>query len=155
MNKLILTLIAITFTVALAFAQSAAKIAEQDVIAPTAVAARLADAKQQKPVILQVGFETLYRSNHITGSDYAGPASTAAGLDVLKKALANVAKDREIVLYCGCCPWDHCPNIRPAIDAVHGLGFKNVKAMMIEQNLDTDWIKKGYPVVTLGAGGTQ
>jgi hypothetical protein len=155
MKKLILAAIAVSFMLGLGFAQTAPKVPDNDIIQPSAVAARLADNKQPKPLILHVGFETLYKSNHIPSSEYAGPASTPAGMEVLKKALANIPKDREIILYCGCCPWDHCPNIRPAIEAVHNLGYKNVKAMIIEQNLDVDWIKKGYPVVTLGSGGAQ
>lgn len=152
MKKSILTLTAVMSMAALTVAQSKTTAPEKDIIQPSEVAAKLADSKHEKPFILQVGFESLYRSNHIPGAQFAGPAFNAAGLELLKKALVNVPKDREIVLYCGCCPWDHCPNVRPALQAVRDLGFKNVKAMIIEQNLDVDWIQKGYPIIKLGGG---
>ena len=97
------------------------------------------------PLIIHVGFNVLYRSSRLPGSVYAGPASKPEGIEDLKRAVAGQPKDRQIVLYCGCCPWDKCPNIRPAFALLHELGFKNVKALEIPENLKTDWIDKGYP----------
>lgn len=99
----------------------------------------------KSPLMIQVGFDVLYRSSHIPGSIYAGPASKPEGIESLKKAVEGQPKDRQIVLYCGCCPWDKCPNIRPAVAALKAMGYTNVKAMMVEQNFKTDWIDKGYP----------
>ena len=113
---------------------------DSDVVGPEAVAKDVAT-----PLLLQVGFDVLYRAAHITGSVYAGPASKPEGIEALKKAVAGQPKDREIVLYCGCCPWDKCPNIRPAFAALHDLGFTRVKVMVVPENLKADWIDKGYP----------
>ena len=88
----------------------------------------------------------MYKSKHIPGSVYAGPGSKEAGLDDLKKAVAGVAKDRQILLYCGCCPWDHCPNMKPAYSLLKSLGYTNIKVMEIPQNFAKDWVEKGYPV---------
>jgi rhodanese-related sulfurtransferase len=99
----------------------------------------------KSPLIIHVGFAVLYRASHIPGSNYAGPASKPEGLEDLKKAVAGQPKDRQIVLYCGCCPWDKCPNIRPAIAALREMGYNNVKALELPENLKTDWIDKGYP----------
>ncbi|MES1262295.1 MAG: rhodanese-like domain-containing protein [Acidobacteriota bacterium] len=112
----------------------------QDLVQPKDVAADIGT-----PLLLHVGFPVLYRSAHITGSRYAGPGSKAEGIETLKKAVAGQPKDREIVLYCGCCPWDKCPNMRPAFAALHALGYTHVKAMVIPENLKVDWIDKGYP----------
>ena len=60
-------------------------------------------------------------------------------------AVSNVPKDSEIILYCGCCPWDHCPNLKPAFSLLHGMGFANVKVVEIPTNFTTDWLAKGYP----------
>jgi thiosulfate/3-mercaptopyruvate sulfurtransferase len=98
------------------------------------------------PLLLHVGFDVLYRASHITGSVYAGPASKPEGIEALKKAVAGQPKDRDIVLYCGCCPLDKCPNIRPAFTALHEAGFTRVRVMEIPQNLKTDWSDKGFPV---------
>jgi thiosulfate/3-mercaptopyruvate sulfurtransferase len=145
---MIRTLLVILITASIAL--PAATWDQKDLVQPKDVAARL--KSNPKPLILQVGFETLYKSSHLPDAEYAGPASNPKGLEAIRKAVANVAKEREIIIYCGCCPWDHCPNIKPAFDLLKGLGFKNVKAMMIANNLDADWIKKGYPIISLSSG---
>jgi len=50
-----------------------------------------------------------------------------------------------IVLYCGCCPWNHCPNVKPAYDALQAMGFRNLKVLYIANNFGADWVDKGYP----------
>ena len=97
------------------------------------------------PVVIQVGFETLYRSNHISKSEYAGPASTAQGLESLRKKLSSIPKDADLVLYCGCCPFDKCPNVKPAFTLAKDMGFTKVKVLMIGTSMQEDWISKGYP----------
>jgi len=111
-------------------------------------------AVKELPVALfiHVGFPVLYRSVHIPNSVYAGPGSTAEGLADLRKAVAGLPKSREIVLYCGCCPFDKCPNIRPAFAALREMGFTHVKAMMLPTNLKTDWIDKAYPTDKRASG---
>jgi hypothetical protein len=111
-----------------------------DVLQPGQVAKDL-----NTPLVIHVGFPVLYRASHITGSKFAGPGSKSEGIDDLKKAVAGQPRIREIILYCGCCPWDKCPNIRPAFAALQDLGFMNVKVMMVPTDLKTDWIDKGYP----------
>ncbi len=95
---------------------------------------------------MHVGFRTLYREGAIPGSVYAGPASRADGLDALQKALAPLPRTRTVVLYCGCCPWSHCPNVLPAYNAARGMGFKDVRVLYVANNLDRDWAGKGYPI---------
>jgi thiosulfate/3-mercaptopyruvate sulfurtransferase len=106
----------------------------------------IADKKAAQPQIFQIGFETMFKTQHVPGSIYAGPGRTAAGLELLQKAVAGVPKDRMIVLYCGCCPWDHCPNMKPAYTLLHGLGYNRVKVVEIPTSFQVDWIDKGFPV---------
>ena len=113
---------------------------DKDLLQPKEVAANL-----KGPLVLHVGFNVLYRAAHIPGSEYAGPGSKAEGLELLKKAVAGQAKDREIVLYCGCCPWEKCPNIRPAFSALHEMGFTRVRVMVVPKDFKADWDDKGYP----------
>lgn len=101
-----------------------------------------------KPVLLHVGFGLLYRTKHIPGTIYAGPGNKPEGIADLRKAVGSFKKDQEIVVYCGCCPWVQCPNMKPAFEELKKLGFKNVKALMIETNFKTDWTEKGYPVTS-------
>ncbi len=104
-----------------------------------------ANRELKNALVIHVGFSVLYRAAHIAGTQYAGPGSKPEGIAELKKAVAGQPRDREIILYCGCCPFDKCPNIRPAFAALHAMGFTHVKAMVIDANLKTDWIDKGYP----------
>lgn len=115
--------------------------ADIDLIQPDQAVKELGGA-----LVIHVGFPVLYRSTHIPGSIYAGPGSKDEGIADLKKAVASQPRTREIILYCGCCPFDKCPNIRPAFAALRGMGFTHVRAMMLATNLKTDWIDKGYPI---------
>ena len=109
--------------------------------------ATLADALKghSPPRILQVGFGVQYRSKHIPNSEYAGPGSKPEGLEALKKAVAQAPKNQPIAIYCGCCPWDHCPNIRPAFKELQSLGFTDIRILSIPTNFTKDWLDRGYP----------
>ena len=119
--------------------------AEMVLIQPGDLATQLA-TKDPKPAIFHVGANLLYRGKHIPGSIYAGPGSRPDGLEALRVAAGKLPRDREIILYCGCCPWSNCPNVKPAVDALRQMGFTRVKAMFVETNFAKDWIDKGYPV---------
>jgi rhodanese-related sulfurtransferase len=99
----------------------------------------------EKPLILQVGSHVLFQQAHIAGSEYVGAASTDSGLQALKRRVEGLSKTKFVVLYCGCCPWSHCPNAEPADKTLRGLGFSNVKTLYIANNFGTDWVQKGYP----------
>jgi 3-mercaptopyruvate sulfurtransferase SseA len=116
-----------------------------DLIQPAQFAARLKDPSAPKPTIYYVGFAVLYRSKHIPGAEFVGPGSKQEGLQSLREAALKHARADEIVIYCGCCPWDHCPNLRPAFIMLHELGFKRVKVLNLPTSLVKDWLEKGYP----------
>jgi thiosulfate/3-mercaptopyruvate sulfurtransferase len=116
-----------------------------EVIHPEDLAKQIQD-KGNAPAVFQVGFANLYKSKHVPGSVYAGPGNKEEGLAELKKAVAGVPKDRQIVLYCGCCPWDHCPNMKPAYSLLRSRGYTKIKVVEIPNNFAKDWIEKGLPV---------
>lgn len=95
-------------------------------------------------LILQVGSRILFDEAHIPGAEYAGPASRPEGLETLRNRVTNLPRNRAVVLYCGCCPWDHCPNIGPAWELLHRMGFTNVRVLYIADNFGADWVAKGY-----------
>ena len=97
------------------------------------------------PAIYHVGFNVLYRSKHIPGSIYAGPTAKPEGLAALRAAVEKLPRSQEIVVYCGCCPWDHCPNIKPAMEMLKQMGFTKARALYIPVNFKADWIDHGYP----------
>ncbi len=106
----------------------------------------LRSAHGPKPLILHVGHRFLYSQAHIPQSEYMGPASEPDGIQQLRKRLAGVRHDQFIVLYCGCCPWEVCPNVNPAYAELRRMGFTNVKVLYLLHNFRTDWVQKGYPV---------
>jgi hypothetical protein len=57
-----------------------------------------------------------------------------------------VPRSANLVIYCGCCPFDHCPNIRPAYKALHEMGFVHVRVLVLPTSFAADWVEKGYPV---------
>ncbi len=135
--------IAIAFS---AFAYQASTIPTSHLINPDELAKLLASPKGQKPLLIHVGFHVLYLQGHIPGSEYFGPGSDANALHRLRDRVQSLPLTKFIVIYCGCCPWDHCPNLKPADDALRALGFTNVKALYIPNNIATDWRDKGYPM---------
>jgi hypothetical protein len=64
----------------------------------------------------------------------------------LRERASGLQKERLIVIYCGCCPWGRCPNIRPAYEQLQSLGFKHVNVLYLANNFGSDWVNKGYPV---------
>jgi hypothetical protein len=99
-----------------------------------------------KPLVLQVGSRVLFAQAHIAGSEFAGAGSQPEGLEQLQKRVSSLPRQTMIVLYCGCCPWNRCPNVGPAFSLLRRLGFTNAKVLYVANNLGTDWVDKRYPV---------
>jgi hypothetical protein len=107
---------------------------------------RILLTKAAKPIIVQVGARMFFAQTHIAGAIFAGPGSQAAGLQLLEAKMAGVAKDQLIVLYCGCCPWERCPNIAPAYQRLLQLGYTKVQVLYLANSFGEDWVNKGYVV---------
>ncbi len=114
-------------------------------ILPEELVKLLQNQGKKKPLMIQVGSHVLYTQAHSPGSEYIGPASSEAALQQLRKRVDSIPRTTFIVLYCGCCPWSHCPNVKPADDALHSMGFTNVKVLYIADNFGANWVDKGYP----------
>jgi hypothetical protein len=110
---------------------------------PAALAAQLRSAK--RPLVISVAFPVLYRNRHILGALDAGAGSKPDGIETLKKLVSDAPKDADVVIYCGCCPMDKCPNIRPAYKALKTLGYSRVRVLNIPTNMSADWYGKDYP----------
>jgi rhodanese-related sulfurtransferase len=132
-------------TIAQALAQATA-IPTSDLIHPEDLIKLLQTSRKEKPLMIQVGSHVLFSQAHIPGSEYIGPASSESGLQQLRQRVESLPRKTFIVLYCGCCPWGHCPNVKPADDALKAMGFTNVKVLYIPENFGTNWVDKGYPV---------
>lgn len=115
-------------------------------IRPEELVKALKSASGEKPLVLYVGFRVLYGQAHIPGAENIGPGAQPEGLANLRKRTETLSRKKLIVIYCGCCPWEHCPNLGPAYETLHKMGFTRVKALYIANNLGTDWVAKGYPI---------
>ena len=101
----------------------------------------VSDSSAKKPYIYSIG-----PAGMILYSTATGDAKETENLERLKVQLSKLPKDADIVIYCGCCPFDKCPNIRPAFKLLNEMKFTNHKLLNISQNLKVDWIDKGYPM---------
>jgi thiosulfate/3-mercaptopyruvate sulfurtransferase len=120
---------------------------DAEIVKPADLVKEMADAKgAQKPVVVCSGFQFLYETAHVPGSVYHGPALKPEGLADLKKWAQGVPRSSNLVIYCGCCPFDKCPNIRPAFEALHSMGFQHLRVLVLPNNFGKDWVENGYPV---------
>ena len=108
-------------------------------MSPSLLASEI-NSKKQLPVIISVG-----PGGVIPNSLVAGMANTREGLVNLQEHLNTLSKESKVVVYCGCCPYEHCPNVRPAMALLKKLGFTNYYLLDLPHNIKTDWIDKGYP----------
>ena len=109
-------------------------------------AALAGELKAHPPTVIYVGVHTLYNGAHVPGAVFHGPGSNAQGIDDLKKYAETLPKDSNIVLYCGCCPLERCPNIRPAFNALKEMGFSHLRVLILPTSFAADWVEKGYPI---------
>lgn len=86
----------------------------------------------------------------IKGAINVGAASKKESLQKFAQSIKASPKDEMIVVYCGCCPFDKCPNIRPAFQLLKAQKFSKPYLLNLSTNLQTDWISKGYPLATAG-----
>jgi thiosulfate/3-mercaptopyruvate sulfurtransferase len=152
LGGILVVLLGVCIAGAARFVSGAAADAQSDpwtaaqTVQPADLAKELGDAKgAAKPTVICVAPHVLYEGGHIPGALFHGPGSTAQGIDDLKKWAQSVSRSENIVVYCGCCPLDHCPNLRPAFVALRDMGFTHLRALVIPTNFYTDWVKPGYP----------
>ena len=94
------------------------------------------------PIIFSVGPGAL-----IPNSIDLGPAKDEGNLKKLKEQLKKLPRNKRVVIYCGCCPFEHCPNVRPAIQLLKQMKFTNYRLLDLPKNIKADWIDKGYPTI--------
>lgn len=114
---------------------------QKDLMQPADLAASIANPKSKKVHIFNIGVV-----EDIKGAKNIGGASDKANLEKFKQELSKLPKSTQVVVYCGCCPFERCPNIRPAFNLMKGMGFINGTLLNIPTNLKQNWIDKGYPL---------
>lgn len=106
---------------------------------PAALATTLKTHKDV-PVMFSVGPAAL-----IPNSIDIGMVKDEANLAKFKAQISKLPKSANILIYCGCCPYEHCPDVRPAIALLKSMQFTNYHLLDLPHNIKTDWISKGYP----------
>jgi rhodanese-related sulfurtransferase len=122
------------------YAQNPVNWTNNQLIEPSQLATYI-NAKKDLPVIINVGPGAI-----IPNSIDVGTVKDKANLDKFKNELSKLPKETKIVVYCGCCPFERCPNVRPAINVLKEMKFTNYYLLNLPNNIKQDWIGKGYPV---------
>ncbi len=116
--------------------------------ANSVTAAQLAQelAGPDKPVVVCTAPPVMYRAGHIPGAVLHGPATSASVVNGLKAWASTLPKSSSVVIYCGCCPLEHCPNLRPSYAALKDLGLRQLRVLLLPNDFGTDWVRPGFPV---------
>jgi len=118
---------------------------EAEALPPADLVQLLRDAPPA-PAVVYVGFKPLYRPGHIPGAPLHGPTSDPQGLEDLRHWAERIPRSTMVVIYCGCCPLDKCPNVRPAFTLLKTMGFTNLHVLRLTTSFAADWVEKGFPV---------
>jgi hypothetical protein len=120
-------------------AQEAVNWTSDQLLEPSDLSAAI-KADKNIPVIFSIGPGAI-----IPHSRDIGMIKDAENMKKFKDELSALPKDTAIVIYCGCCPFEHCPNIRPAMQLLKDMKFTNYKLLDLPHNIKIDWISKGLP----------
>jgi hypothetical protein len=113
----------------------------KQLLAPADLNKALNSSNGTKYYIYSIGYQAI-----IKNSIDIGAGRDKENQKKLKQQLSKLPKDANIVIYCGCCPFSTCPNVRPVFNMLNEMGFKNHKLLNIPQNIKVDWIDKGYAI---------
>lgn len=113
----------------------------QQLLAPADLAKVLNNPKLPQPIVFSIGMQAI-----IKGSIDIGPVVMPENLTLLKQKLNKLPKNAQVVVYCGCCPFSRCPNVRPAMQLLKDMQFTNYKLLNLPDNIKVDWIDKNYPI---------
>jgi hypothetical protein len=113
---------------------------EKDLIKPADLA-KILSANENLPVIYNIGPSPI-----IPHSIDIGMLNDEKNMAAFREQISKLPKSTDIVVYCGCCPYEHCPNTRPAIALLKRMAFTNYHLLDLPNNIKTDWIARGYPV---------
>jgi thiosulfate/3-mercaptopyruvate sulfurtransferase len=138
--KTIFTLLLITSGLFSSYAQ--APVWKKEQLMPTKeLADKINTNAKDKPLIFNVG-----PMENIKDAIAVGAATNLTFASKMQSTLAMENKTKAIVVYCGCCSYASCPNIKPAYDILIAQGFKNTKVLELPEGIKPDWVAKGFPM---------
>ncbi len=119
----------------------------EQIVKPADLVAELADTTgTDKPVVVCTAPPFLFRAGHVPGAVLHGPMTSPAAVNGLMAWAQPLPRSANLVIYCGCCPMEQCPNVRPAYKVLKDLGFTRVRVLVLPDSFATDWVGRGYPV---------
>lgn len=113
-------------------------------VQPAALNKELSDPKTA-PAVLYVGYQRLYTAGHINGAQFHGSGGSPEGVAQIKQWAAGLPRSTNLVIYCGCCPLERCPNLRPAFTTLHEMAFTRLRVLILPTSFQADWAEKGLP----------
>lgn len=126
----------------LASAQASDPWKKEQLVKPAQLAEEIKPDAKNKPVIFNVG-----PMGQIKGAIKIGAVSDPKQMAIFKAEVDKIQdKNTPVVVYCGCCTSQNCPNIRPAFTALSEKGFKHIRVLEIEHGYVEDWQGKDFPV---------
>ncbi|MEO9032740.1 MAG: rhodanese-like domain-containing protein [Ginsengibacter sp.] len=132
-------LVLVTMSCKNSSAQNPENWTSKDLTAPSDLAATLKSNKNV-PIMFSIGPGAI-----IPNSIDIGMVKYEKNMDKFREQISKLPKTANILIYCGCCPYEHCPDVRPAIALLKNMKFTNYHLLDLPQNIKTDWIAKGYP----------
>ncbi|MEO8721651.1 MAG: rhodanese-like domain-containing protein, partial [Ginsengibacter sp.] len=91
-----------------------------DQLLEPAVLAKTIESNIDLPLIYCVGPGVV-----IPHSIDIGMTENEKNLQTFKDSIINLPRNINLVIYCGCCPFEHCPNVRPALALLQKMKFTN------------------------------
>ncbi|MBL7916936.1 MAG: rhodanese-like domain-containing protein [Bacteroidia bacterium] len=134
-------ILSLLFVTTFSFSQNTHTWLPEQLLATQDLAIKIKLNSKDKPLIFNVG-----PMENIKGAVSVGNGNAVTFSHKMETELSMESKTKPIVIYCGCCSYSNCPNIKPAYDALQKMGFKNTKVLELPENLKTDWVSKGYPM---------
>ena len=125
----------------LSLAVSAQTWKKEQIMPAAELAEKIQKNSSDAPIVFNVG-----PMDNIKTARFVGRGTSATAIEKMKSELSMQNKNKALVVYCGCCSFASCPNIKPAYDALIGAGYKNVKVLEIPEGIKPDWVAKGYPM---------
>jgi hypothetical protein len=113
----------------------------EKMIEPSKLIEIIKNPSAPKPMIFNVG-----PSPNIPGAIKIGDLADPINKEKLKEKLINIPKNKNIVVYCGCCKLEDCWNIHEANKLLTNLNYSNFKILNLPTDFYTDWINKKYPI---------
>ena len=89
---------------------------KEQIISTKDLAAKIQNNSKDLPVIINVG-----PMENIKTAIKVGNADSDEGIKKLTTTVSGMKKTSKMVIYCGCCSYANCPNIRPAFNKLQEL----------------------------------